>query len=369
MFGLKPTRKKPSANPYIIGLFWVVAFMAALFITLLSLVPIAESSSFNEEDFKVAITLGERVVYEGDLIQIAVMLSNQSENLHVVDLNGGCQATYAIYDQSNNKVFPRYAEEKPCNNSGYETFYIYPTQRKYYQFELGGKVLPVGKYTAVGYIDGIGSSSVVEFEVVEKPNFFAQEYDLCEGATGKICDYNAGLSCQHVGGFPFGAGMCLPKYSSFTPQDKCKNGVQNCFNDTENHPQNDVIDEYSISGKLSAFGTDEFRPDDPMEVKVFEQLISEYTGKKITINTSDKFIQRDTAIEVLHRAYINNQVSGRTLRCPFTDIENNPKKPYIVSAYKKGLISENGENKFYPNEYLTRAHALVLIDRFEKFRG
>lgn len=369
MFGLKQARRKPSAHPSLIGLFWVIAFLSALMVTLLSLVPIVKSSSYEPGDFGVAIALGERSVYKGSTIQLVVTLANNSNDLQIVDLNGACQATYSIYDLKDNKVFPRVSEEIPCNNSGFETFYIYPTQKKYYQFELGGRILPVGKYKAVGQIDGMGASSAVTFEVIEKPNFFAQEGELCEGATGRICDANAGLSCQFVSGFPLGAGLCLPKYNSFTPQDKCKNGVQNCFNDINDHPNKSIIDKYAITGKLGAFGTGDFRPDEQIEIDTFAKVVSEFTGKNIVINSKDKYIQRDTAVEVLYRAYIDSNPPTRSLSCPFTDLEGNPKKAYVFAAYKKGLLSDNPENKFYPNQYLTRAHALVLIDRFENFRG
>lgn len=370
MFGFKNAPKKPSANPLVIGLFWSLAFMTALIITLLSLVSIAEADFYRNGDYQVTMALGQRSYYEGNDLQLVVNLTNTSGSLKFIDLSGSaCQASYEIFDNTGRRVFPRYAEEKPCNNSGYESFYIYPTQKKRYQFILGGKILPVGKYTAVGSVEQLGVSQSISFEVIKKPNFFAQEGELCEGATGRICDANAGLSCQFVSGFPLGAGLCLPKYNDYTPVDKCKNGVQNCFNDVNNHPNQDVIDKYAIQGKLSAFGTGDFRPDDPIEIETFTKVVNELSGKKIIINSSDKYLQRDTAIEVLYRVYIDSNPPNRSLSCPFTDLEGNPKKAYVFAAYKKGLLDDNPENKFYPNQYISRAHALVLIDRFEKFRG
>ncbi len=50
--------------------------------------------------------------------------------------------------------------------------------------------------------------------------------------------------------------------------------------------------------------------------------------------------------------------------CTFTDIENNPSKDYILDAYMRKLIEGCGDNKFSPDESLTRAQAATILVRW-----
>jgi len=364
----RDTQNEQSFNPFLIAGFWLIAILASVTILYLTAVPLANAVFYKDNTFSVNAALGQRSYYDGDNFEMVVVLKNESSDLQLVNFTGACQATFTIYDLNNRQVYPRVAEEKPCNNTGYERFLIYSTQEKLYQFNLDGQILKEGKYKAVGYIDGFGTSDSIKFEVLERPNFFAQEGDLCEGATGRMCDVNNGLSCQHIGGFPFGAGLCMPKYDNFIPQDNCSNKYNNCFADVDVHPNKDLIMSYSDQGKLAVFGTQKFRPDDPIEIPVFEKFVSDESHKNIEIIAESNYIERDTAIEVLYKAFVENKdYSTRTLTCPFVDVSENPKKDYIIFAYQNGLLADNPLNRFFPNRYLSRIETLILVDRFRKF--
>jgi len=354
-------------HPLLIMGFWLVAVMVSVSILYLTAVPLAEAVFYKGKTFSVNSALDERSYYEGKDFEMVVILKNSSPDLQLVTFTGACQATFSIYDLNGNKVYPLSADEFPCNNTGYERFLIYSTQEKLYNFVLKGKVLKPGKYKAVGFVDGFGTSDPIKFEVVEKPNFYAQEGDLCEGATGRICDFEAGLSCQHIGGFPFGAGLCMPRYTNFIPQDRCSNKFENCFDDLDGHPYEDVITSYANRDKLEIFGRGNFRPDDPIEVDVFAKFVSDISQKNICIKTEDQYLQRDTALEVLYKAFIENkEASNKSLSCPFLDISSNSKKDYIIASYKLNLLEDNNRHVYRPLDHLSRGEAVVLVDRFEK---
>lgn len=50
--------------------------------------------------------------------------------------------------------------------------------------------------------------------------------------------------------------------------------------------------------------------------------------------------------------------------CTFTDIQDNPSKDYILDAYMKKLIDGCGDNRFSPDEPLTRAQAATIMVRW-----
>ena len=114
------------------------------------------------------------------------------------------------------------------------------------------------------------------------------------------------------------------------------------------------------------FRSGTFRPNDPMSIAGFEKLVALASGKEIKIISTDRYIHRDTALTVLYKAFISNKEPQSLEGSDFTDINNTNKRAYIDAAYHLGLIT-GSDGKFHPHANLSRAHSLLLIDRFENF--
>jgi len=363
----KRNNPNSSKNGHLLPLFWTFIFLMSLLIAILSFTPIGKAVFVRGGDFEVTLALGERVTYHREDVQLVVNLVNSSNKVRTVNFTGGCQATFSIYTTQGKRAYPRFVEEYPCNNTGYETFLIVPGQKKRYQFKIdnssyGANPLPVGKYNVVGFVDGFGRTDPLSLEIVPRPNPYAREGELCEGLTGKIC--GEGLECRHTGGFPLGAGMCFMKYDVSQPRDRCSQDARNCFDDVYGHPHEDVIDKFAVLDRINGFDDHTFRPDSYIEVDHFERLVSDVSGKVIDIQTSDKYVRRETAIEVLYKAFVSDRYP-RNLSCPFVDISRSKKSEYITAAYKIGVLEDYPGNRFRPSDFLTRAEAVYLVDRFE----
>lgn len=376
----KPNIVLQGVNPYLIsklkkqkilkGLKLGLVSLAVFSLAYLSMIPLSSAVIVRGGEFKINLMLSERVIYEGKPFSVVMELSNISSQVQLVDFEGVCQATFNIVDSSGEVMYPRSAEETPCNNTGYEKFLIYPSQEKTYRFQVANTeelpLLSKGMYYVQGQVHGFGQTNKMSLEIIEKPDFFAKEFELCEGLTGSVC--GPGLACKHRGGFEDGAGICLRVEDQFSPVDKCVSGIGGCFKDTKDHPQEEIIDKYALLDRVSGFDDGTFRPNAPMTVQGFESLVSKVTGKSVDIVTNDLYVHRDTAVTVLYKAYISNKKPRSLTGSPFIDINNSKHKEYIDASYKAGLLSGNTSNRFYPFNDLTRAHALALIEKFENYR-
>jgi hypothetical protein len=376
----KPNIVTQGLNPYIItkirrkkyskGVKIALVSLIIFSLTYMSMIPLGNAVIVKGGEFNINLILSERVIYEGKPFQVIMELGNISSQVQLVNFEGACQATFNIVDESGEVVYPRSAEETPCNNTGYEKFLIYPSQKKTYKFVLANTesspLLRAGKYYIEGTVEGFGSTNKMSLEVIKKPDFFAKEFELCEGLTGSVC--GQGLACKHRGGFGDGAGICLAVENNFSPVDKCMSGIGGCFNDIKDHPQEELIDKYALLDRISGFDDGTFRPDEPMTVEGFKSLVSKLSGKQINIVTNDAYIHRDTAVAVLYKVYLNNKKPRSLVGSPFIDINNSKQKDFIDSSYNSGLLSGNTSNKFYPFNNLSRAHALALIEKFENYK-
>ena len=175
---------------------------------LISNVPLTAKANFVKNgDFRLGIAVSEQAFYAGDTLNATLQLTNSSEKIKFISFKGGCQATFKIVDANGGVVFPRYAEETPCNNVGFQDFLIYPEQTKNYYFTFNSSVLAPGNYKIAGFVDGFGATDSISLQVYIKPDFAAKEWELCEGLTGRTC--GTGLTCKFRGGFEFGAGICM----------------------------------------------------------------------------------------------------------------------------------------------------------------
>lgn len=359
-------KKKKVVKGLIVGLISFILFSFAY----LSMIPLSSAVIVKGGEFKINLMLSERVIYEGKPFNVIMQLGNISSQVQLVDFEGACQATFNIVDIHGEVVYPRSAEETPCNNTGYEKFLIYPSQEKTYRFNVANTeelpLLKKGMYYVQGEVTGFGITNKMSLEIVEKPNFFAKEFDLCEGLTGSVC--GPGLACKHRGGFEDGAGICLAIDDQFSPVDKCISGIGGCFKDIKGHPQEELIDKYALLDRVSGFEDGTFRPDAPITVSGFESLVEKVSGKKVDIMTSDMYVHRDTAVTVLYKVYVQNKKPRSLMGSPFVDINNSKHKDYIDAAYNLGLLSGNTSNRFYPFNNLSRAHTVALIEKFENYK-
>ena len=359
-FKIKEFKKAKESNkipPVLLILLFVAVVVVAL-----SSFPIRNvNATYTQNgDFQIVLTVERNYYYTDETVKIGMRLQNLSKQIQLVKFSGGCQATYQIYTLDDELVFPRYAEETPCNNNGYEEFLIAPNQAKNYYFEINGAILPEGKYKVVGLFQGFGNTESILLDISKRPDLRANEGELCSGLTGLSC--KAGLSCKHEGGFTDGAGICMGE-NSFEPKNSCNNGVDNCFKDTKNHYAEKVIEKFIQKNRVSGFDDNYFRPDDYITVSDFTKLVSSINNEMVVIETTDPFVQRDTAIAVLYQSFISKSEPKVLDGYPFQDIGNSQYRNYISKAYNMGLL--NSADYFFPKNYLTRADALILIDRFE----
>jgi hypothetical protein len=121
-------------------------------------------------------------------------------------------------------------------------------------------------------------------------------------------------------------------------------------------------------GRVSGFEDGNFRPDEAIRRSDFYILASRISGNPIKNPANEEFINRDEALAILYHLFIRDEEPRKLSDSPFSDGIYSKYTNYITAAYELGVIHINEERRFYPNEQLTRAHALVLIERFERVR-
>ncbi len=353
--------------PVIAGI--VLAVTALLLLSTWSISD-ADAGYVRNGEFKIGMSLSDYSMYTGDNLNVTIFFTNLSQENQLITFNGSCQATYQIFDESGQLYYPTQPEETPCNNRGYEQFVMAPGQLKRYYFSLVnilGKptVFKEGKYTIIGTVDGFGQTEPQKIEVLAKPSYGTKssEGELCNGMTMKTC--TSDLECKYEGGFPGGAGMCFSPDTNFTPENKCESGFTRCFNDTVNHAHFEIIQKYLVSGEVKGGLDGNFYPDEPIQAQDFIKLLEKISNKKVDFKVSEGNLSRIVALRILYFTYFEKEPAIKLSDSPFTDMHDNPYKDYSTAAYNFGIINLNSEKKFYPNNHLTRAHALVLIDKFE----
>lgn len=119
---------------------------------------------------------------------------------------------------------------------------------------------------------------------------------------------------------------------------KClQNFGQNFFNDVKTTDwYNDVISFVVNKGYTKGYERENFRPEDPITRGEFAQMI--VTSLKGTLTKSD-----------------------------FSDIEENSAKEAIELVAQNGIILGYGDKTFRPNDTITRAEAVTMLNRmFER---
>jgi hypothetical protein len=135
-----------------------------------------------------------------------------------------------------------------------------------------------------------------------------------------------------------------------------------------NNPNRQLIEKYTslgLIGPKSDDNADFFGPDDPIEIDDFETMVSKASGMNVEIATKDQYVHRDTAVTVLYKVFISRDEPKTSLGTPFIDIQNSDKIAYIDAAYNSALVTGNGKY-FMPFNNISRSHAVILLDRFEK---
>lgn len=344
-----------------LGIIVSAIFAAVLF---LSIIPLSNAVFVRGGDFRITMSAPDNPVTEGDRARFVVFLINNTNIGQVIDFTGSCQATLKIVDQNGSTVYPALGDEFPCNNTSYEKFIMAPGQQKKYQFNIEEVDLDPGNYYVIGSVYSFGTTNPLAFTVLKKPILGVDEFELCDGVTGQMC--KVGLVCAHRGGFTGGAGICLEESKNFEPVNRCNSGRGKCFADTVGHPQEKLIEEYGLSGYLDGDG-DNFNPDGTIRRDEFVRMVENVSGVRVDIASGSNTISRGEAIKILYTVFISEKEPRNLGGSPFTDILNSPYFNYIDEAYEMGLISSSRENLFRPNDQLTRAHAVLLIDRFRKY--
>lgn len=356
-----------------VSIAFLLSILVVGLILFLSTVSIADADAnyIKNGDFKIGMAVSSTRMFEGDNFNLTLFLTNTSKQTQFVAFQGACQATYQIRDLNGKVVLPVNLEQTPCNNTGYEEFLIYPGQVKRYYFSVVNRpgvspILPVGKYQIIGTIEGFGQTDLRNIEVLPRPKVNVKEGELCEGLTGRKCEQ--GLECRFRGGFPGGSGMCFKPDSDFKPVNRCRNGLNNCFNDVVDHANALTIERFVEMGRVSGFSDGNFRPDDPIIRADFYILSSRISGMPISRPSEETYINRDEALSVLYHLFVRDESPRKLSDSPFLDAKDSKYENYITAAYQLGVVNLNDERRFYPNEKLTRAHALVMIERFENLR-
>lgn len=353
---------------------FVAIILAAIVIFMLSTFSINDVDAVfvRDGEFQLGIVSSSNVMFEGDNLNVTLFLVNSTKQNKLISFKGSCQATFSIINaETKQTVWPNSPENTPCDNSGFEEFIMSPAQQKNYYFSVNNKpgqapILPVGKYEITGVIDGFGTTETRTLEVLKRPITTVGEGQLCQGLTGKTC--NSGLECKYEGGFPSGAGMCMQADDDFKPVNECVTSANNCFKDISDNANSESIKKFATMKRIQVDATGEFKPNEAIKRSEFYKLILDISEVKVTLKTDQEFIERDEAIAILYRIFVENKVPETLEVNPFVDCEESDYQPYIALAYKLGVLNLNEERKVYPNYFLNRGDAISYLDKFESIK-
>lgn len=114
------------------------------------------------------------------------------------------------------------------------------------------------------------------------------------------------------------------------------------FTDTENHWAKDNIDFVVRRGLISGITATTFEPDRLITRADFLMALGKLSGADVSVYKTSSFI----------------------------DVANDSNAmPYIEWAYKSGIVSGTGNNKFSPNDEITREQMAVMMQKYAKVIG
>jgi len=305
-------------------------------------------------------TIQQSFFYSDSQIKFALKYTNRDLETRMIKLNDRCHASFRVFDNSFNQVYPLNRSEVLCNNY-YENFvYLAPKQSVIFRFSLDAKYFKPGKYYIQGLLSNFAPGKTVGFEIVEKPTLIAGLNQSCGAAVNKTCA--AGLTCNLKVSRVKDMGVCVLNNSNpiYNP-DKQFFGTPSL---TTKIPKAKSVHK---PGEILNVSDLDFYSTDLVSASDFKQLVFNKALVSIDLPESSKNLTRQQAIFLLYYYLYSKQAPLSLTGLFYLDTIDSHYSKYIDASYSLGVL-DTREKYFHPNRLVTRSEVLLWIKNFLKFK-
>lgn len=144
-------------------------------------------------------------------------------------------------------------------------------------------------------------------------------------------------------------------------------GAESAYTDLGGHFAEQAAVHLTKLGMIDRQGEQAFRPNEAVKANDLHLWAQKTLGVELKANAGQATITRVEVAKLVADAMpaVNTGINGENLEAPYTDTKGvtAEQKAAIDYLYKLGIMIGDGNNRFLPNQALTRGEAAVLLDR------
>jgi hypothetical protein len=305
-------------------------------------------------------TIQQSFFYNDSKIKFAIKYTNRDLTTRLLKLNDRCHASFRVFDNSFQQVYPLSRSEVLCNNYFENFVYLAPKQSVIFRFTLDANLFKPGEYYVQGLLSNFAPGKHVSFEIVEKPTLIAGLNEACGTAINKPCA--AGLTCNLKVSRVKDMGVCVLNNTApiYNPKKQFFGSPELSTKIPFETPDSNNREILNVSD-LDFYSTDLVTSSD------FKQLVFNKALVQIELPESNKNLTKQQAIFLLYYYLYSKQVPLSLTGLFYLDTIDSHYSKYIDAAYSLGVLN-NRDKYFNPNRLVTRAEVLMWIRNFLKFK-